>query len=330
MKEIGDDFYRELARRRISPGYAEARDPLSFGILPLDVASGIGGVGRGSIVEIYGPEGSGKTSLTYVMAAETVKRGGTVLGVYYEPFNADYARQLGLDIEDKRRFAVISAGTAAPEADEKNRQEFTVEVGLDIIRTALYRNYFDLIIWDSVAATATEAMFQGDIGDAHWAQLARAMSQNLPLLIGPLARSDTVVVFTNQLRATMDAYGPKDTTTGGRALKYYARMRIALRQVKWIPSADSPRGIRMRARFQKNMFAPPFRQCEFDFMFGAGVSPVSGLVDSAVAAGVLEQAGSYYRYRGDNIGQGREAAERYLQEHGLVDEIVGLINGAGE
>ena len=273
---------------------------ISTGSVSLDVATGIGGVPRGRIVEIFGPESSGKTTLTLHIIAEAQKAGGRAAFIDAEhALDPIYARHLGVDTDE----LLVS-------------QPDTGEQALEICEMLVRSGAIDVIVVDSVAALVPKAEIQGEMGDSHVGLQARLMSQALRKLAGAINRSNTCAIFINQLREKIGVvYGNPEVTTGGRALKFYASMRIEVRRVETIKQGDQMLGNRTRAKIVKNKVAPPFKQAEFDIMFGEGISKVGDLLDCATAAGIVDKSGSWYSYQSDRIGQGRENAKAYLADH---------------
>lgn len=270
------------------------------GSIALDLALGVGGVPRGRIVEIYGPESSGKTTLVQHIIAETQKLGGTAALIDAEnAFDPSYAEKTGVNVED----LLVS-------------QPDTGEQALEIAETLIRSNAVDLVAIDSVAALVPRAEIEGDIGDSHVAMQARLMSQALRRLSGAISRSKCTVIFTNQLRMMIGVmFGNPETTAGGKALKYYASVRIDIRKIESLKKGDEFYGIRARAKVVKNKVAPPFRTAEFDILFNEGISKESNTIDVGVDLGVLGKSGSWIEYNGVKIGQGKEAARQYLKDN---------------
>ncbi len=284
---------------------------ISTGSITLDVATGIGGVPRGRIIEIYGPESSGKTTLTLHIIAEAQKTGGKAAFIDAEhALDPEYAKNLGVDINE----LLVS-------------QPDTGEQALEICEMLVRSGALDVIVIDSVAALVPKAEIQGEMGDSHVGLQARLMSQALRKLAGAINKSRTAVVFINQLREKVGVmFGNPETTTGGRALKFYSTMRMDVRRIESIKSGDSVLGNRTRVKIVKNKVAPPFRQAEFDIMYGEGISKAGDILDCAVENGIVEKAGSWYSFEGDRIGQGRENVKNYLQSNpDVMDKIEGLI-----
>ena len=284
---------------------------ISTGSITLDVATGIGGVPRGRIIEIYGPESSGKTTLTLHIIAEAQKTGGKAAFIDAEhALDPEYARNLGVDINE----LLVS-------------QPDTGEQALEICEMLVRSGALDVIVLDSVAALVPKAEIQGEMGDSHVGLQARLMSQALRKLAGAINKSKTAVIFINQLREKVGVmFGNPETTTGGRALKFYSTMRMDVRRIESIKSGDSVLGNRTRVKIVKNKVAPPFKQAEFDIMYGEGISKAGDILDCAVENGVVEKAGSWYSFDGERIGQGRENVKTYLQSNpDIMDRIEGLI-----
>jgi recombination protein RecA len=270
------------------------------GALPLDVALGVGGLPRGRVVEIYGPESSGKTTLSLHVVAEAQKLGGTAAYIDAEhAMDPPYAKRLGVDIDN----LLISQ----PDSGEQ-----ALEITDQLVRSGA----LDVIVIDSVAALVPRAEIEGEMGDSHVGLQARLMSQALRKLTATIARSKTCVIFINQLRMKIGVmYGNPETTTGGLALKFYATVRLDIRRVESIKNGDKVIGNRTRVKVVKNKVAPPFQQAEFDIMFGEGISREACLVDMGVSTGVMEKTGTWYLYKSERLGQGRDNAKAYLKEN---------------
>ncbi len=275
------------------------------GSLALDFALGIGGVPKGRIIEIYGPESSGKTTLALHIAAEAQKRGGEVAFIDAEhALDPVYAQALGVDIDSM----LIS-------------QPDTGEQGLEICEALVRSGALDVVVVDSVAALTPRAEIEGDMGDAHVGLLARLMSQALRKLAGTIAKTNCIVIFINQLREKVGVmYGNPEVTTGGRALKFYASVRIDIRRVESIKNGAEVVGNHVRAKVVKNKVDPPFKQAEFDIMFGEGIAKEGELVDMAVELGLMQKSGSWFSMGEMRIGQGRDAARQYLKDNPEVAE----------
>ena len=282
-------------------------ESISTGSISLDMATGVGGVPKGRIVEIYGPESSGKTTLTLHIIAEAQKNGGKAAFIDAEhALDPVYTKNFGVNIEN----LLVS-------------QPDTGEQALEICDMLVRSGALDIVVIDSVAALVPKAEIQGEMGDAHVGLQARLMSQALRKITGSINRSNTCVIFINQLREKVGVmYGSPEVTTGGRALKFYASMRFDVRKVETIKSGDEILGNRTRVKIVKNKVAPPFKQAEFDIMYGEGISKEGDILDSAVDAKIIDKAGSWYSYNGQRIGQGRENIKVYLKEHAqIADEI---------
>ena len=284
-----------------------ATDTVSTGSLGLDIALGIGGLPRGRIVEIYGPESSGKTTLALHVVAEVQKKGGTAAYVDAEhALDPVYAKKLGVDIDEM----LIS-------------QPDTGEQALEITDTLVRSGGVDIVVVDSVAALTPKAELEGEMGDQLPGLQARLMSQALRKLTGSISKSNTIVIFINQIRMKIGVmFGNPETTTGGNALKFYASVRLDIRRIGAIKDRDEVVGNQTRVKVVKNKVAPPFKQVEFDIMYGQGVSKNGELIDLGVKAGIVEKSGSWYSFDGSRIGQGREAAKAFLVENtDIADKI---------
>ncbi len=284
-----------------------ATDAVSTGSLGLDIALGIGGLPRGRVIEIYGPESSGKTTLALHVIAEIQKKGGTAAFVDAEhALDPVYAGKLGVDINE----LLIS-------------QPDTGEQALEITDTLVRSGGVDIVVVDSVAALTPKAELEGEMGDQLPGAQARLMSQALRKLTGSISKSNTIVLFINQIRMKIGImFGNPETTTGGNALKFYASVRLDIRRIGAIKDRDEVIGNQTRVKVVKNKVAPPFKQVEFDIMYGVGISKVGELVDLGVKAGIVEKSGSWYSYDGSRIGQGREAAKTFLtQNTDIADKI---------
>ena len=282
-------------------------EAIPTGSLSLDLALGIGGVPKGRIVEIYGPESSGKTTLALHIVAEAQKRGGEVAFIDAEhALDPGYARALGVDIDSM----LIS-------------QPDTGEQGLEICEALVRSGAIDVVVVDSVAALTPRAEIEGDMGDSHVGLLARLMSQALRKLAGSIAKTNCIVIFINQLREKVGVmYGNPEVTTGGRALKFYASVRIDVRRVEALKNGGEVIGNRTRAKIVKNKVSPPFREAEFDIMYGEGISKWGELVDLAVKLDILQKSGSWFSMGETRLGQGRDAVKEYLKNNPeLADRI---------
>lgn len=275
-------------------------ESISTGSMSLDLATGIGGVPRGRIVEIYGPESSGKTTLTLHIIAEAQKNGGKAAFIDAEhALDPEYARNLGVDIDE----LLVSQ----PDFGEQ---------ALEIAEMLVRSGAIDVVVVDSVAALVPKNEIEGAMGDATVGAQARLMSQALRKLAGIINKTNTTIIFINQLREKIGVmFGNPETTTGGRALKFFSSMRMDVRRVESIKSGDQILGNRTKVKIVKNKVAPPFKQAEFDIMYGEGISKVGDVLDCAVEANVLSKAGSWYSFEGSRIGQGRENIKKYLEEN---------------
>ena len=273
---------------------------ISSGALSLDIALGVGGFPRGRIIEIYGPESSGKTTLTLHLIAEAQRNGGVCAFVDAEhALDVTYARKLGVRTDD----LLISQ----PDSGEQ---------ALEITEMLVRSNAIDVLVVDSVAALVPRAELEGEMGDSHMGVQARLMSQALRKLTGTIAKSNTCVVFINQIRMKIGVmFGNPETTTGGNALKFYASQRLDIRRVGAIKNGDQVIGNRTRVKVVKNKVAPPFREVEFDILYGQGISREGDILDLAVNENIVEKSGAWFSYEGERIGQGRENAKQYLAEH---------------
>lgn len=286
-------------------------EAIPTGSLALDAALGIGGVPKGRIIEIYGPESSGKTTLALHILAEAQKRGGEVAFVDAEhALDPVYAKNIGVDIDN----LYIS-------------QPDNGEQALEITETMVRSGAVDIVIVDSVAALVPKAEIDGDMGDSHVGLQARLMSQALRKLTAVISKSNCIVIFINQLREKVGImFGNPETTTGGRALKFYSSVRLDVRRIEAIKQQGEVIGNRTRIKVVKNKIAPPFREAEFDIMFGQGISKEGDILDIASDLDIVNKSGAWYAYKGEKIGQGRENAKAYLKEHPEVcDEIEGQV-----
>ncbi|MGZ3460637.1 MAG: recombinase RecA [Archangium sp.] len=276
---------------------------ISTGSISLDIALGVGGVPRGRIVEIYGPESSGKTTLCLHIVAEAQKRGGVAGYIDAEhAMDIGYARKLGVRTDD----LLLS-------------QPDTGEQGLEIAEMLVRSGAIDVLVVDSVAALVPKAELEGEMGDAHMGVQARLMSQALRKLTGTISKSQTCVIFINQIRMKIGVmFGNPETTTGGNALKFYASQRLDIRRVGAIKNGENVVGSRTRVKVVKNKVAPPFKEVEFDIMYGSGISKEGDLIDLASTDGIIEKSGSWFAFKGERIGQGRENAKDYLRDHADV------------
>ena len=291
-----------------------ATDSVSTGSLGLDIALGIGGLPRGRVIEIYGPESSGKTTLALHVIAEIQKKGGIAAFVDAEhALDPVYAGKLGVDINE----LLVS-------------QPDTGEQALEITDTLVRSGGVDIVVIDSVAALTPKAELEGEMGDSLPGLQARLMSQALRKLTGSISKSNTIVLFINQIRMKIGVmFGSPETTTGGNALKFYASVRLDIRRIGAIKDRDEVVGNQTRVKVVKNKVAPPFKQVEFDIMYGVGISKVGELVDLGVKAGIVEKSGSWYSYDGSRIGQGRESAKTFLPDNpDIADKVEAAIRAA--
>ncbi|MBT2401698.1 recombinase RecA [Streptomyces sp. ISL-100] len=280
---------------------------ISTGSTALDIALGVGGLPRGRVVEVYGPESSGKTTLTLHAVANAQKAGGTVAFVDAEhALDPEYAKALGVDTDN----LILS-------------QPDTGEQALEIVDMLVRSGAIDLIVIDSVAALVPRAEIEGEMGDSHVGLQARLMSQALRKITGALHQSQTTAIFINQLREKIGVmFGSPETTTGGRALKFYASVRLDIRRIETLKDGTDAVGNRTRVKVVKNKVAPPFKQAEFDILYGQGISREGGLIDMGVEHGFVRKAGAWYTYEGDQLGQGKENARNFLKDNpDLADEI---------
>ena len=307
LKQI-DKAFGKGTILRLGDKEIEPIDSISTGSIGLDIALGIGGVPKGRIIEIYGPESSGKTTLTLHLIAECQKAGGVCAFVDAEhALDVKYAKNLGLDTDN----LYISQ----PDFGEQ---------ALDIVETLARSGAVDLIIVDSVAALTPKSEIEGDMGDQHVGLQARLMSQALRKLTGIVHKMGTTVVFINQIRMKIGAmgYGTPETTTGGNALKFYASVRLDVRKVATLKQSDEPIGNRVKVKVVKNKVAPPFKVAEFDIMFGEGISKEGEIVDYGVKLDIIDKSGAWFSYESTKIGQGRENAKAFLKENlNIAEEI---------
>ncbi len=291
-------------------------DAVSTGSLGLDIALGIGGLPKGRVIEIYGPESSGKTTLTLHAIAEAQKAGGTAAFIDAEhALDPAYAKKLGVDIDN----LIVS-------------QPDTGEQALEIADTLVRSNAVDILVIDSVAALVPRAEIEGEMGDSHVGLQARLMSQALRKITGSISRSNCMVIFINQIRMKIGVmYGSPETTTGGNALKFYASVRLDIRRIGQIKNGEDIVGNTTRVKVVKNKVAPPFKQVEFDIMYGQGISKTGELLDLGVKAGIVEKSGSWFSYDSIRIGQGRENSKIFLVENPeIADKIESAIRGKTE
>ena len=293
---------------RLGDNYVPTMDNvISTGCLSLDVALGVGGIPRGRVVEIYGPEASGKTTLALHIVAEAQKSGGFAAFIDAEhAVDPDYSKRLGVNTEE----LLIS-------------QPDTGEQALEICETLVRSGALDVIVIDSVAALVPRAELEGDMGDSHMGLQARLMSQALRKLTGTVSRSNTTVIFINQIREKIGVmFGNPETTPGGRALKFYSSVRLEIRRITTIKDGTEMVGSRVRVKVVKNKVAPPFKKSEFDIMYGQGISYVGDIIDLAVEGNIVEKTGAWYSYDDMKIGQGRENAKSFLTENSDILDAV--------
>ena len=286
---------------------------ISTGCLSLDVALGVGGVPRGRIVEIYGPESGGKTTLALHIVSEAQKNSGYAAFVDVEhALDPEYAKVLGVNTDD----LLVS-------------QPDTGEQALEITETLVRSGALDVIVLDSVAALVPKAELDGEMGDSHMGLQARLMSQALRKLTGTVSRSNTCVIFINQIREKIGVmFGNPETTPGGRALKFYSSQRLEIRRITTIKNGTDPVGNRVRVKVVKNKVAPPFKMAEFDIMYGQGISYIGDVLDLAVTGDIVQKMGAWYAYKDEKIGQGRENTKAFLKEnHDLLSDIVKQVKG---
>lgn len=287
---------------------------ISTGSLGLDVALGVGGLPRGRVIEIYGPESSGKTTIAIHTIAEAQKKGGICAIIDAEhAFDAGYARKLGVDVDN----LIISQ----PDYGEQ---------ALEIADRLISSGAVDVVVIDSVAALVPKSELEGEMGDSKMGLHARLMSQALRKLTATINRTNTICIFINQLREKIGVmFGNPETTTGGNALKFYASIRLDIRRVSQIKDGDTASGNRTRVKVVKNKVAPPFRQVEFDIIFGEGISKVGEVIDMGVELGILQKSGSWFAYNDSKIGQGRDAVKNFLHDNPeVMDEVEGRIREA--
>lgn len=282
-------------------------EAISTGSLGIDIALGIGGMPKGRIIEIYGPESSGKTTLALSVIAQCQKKGGTCAFVDAEhALDPSYAKKIGVDVEN----LLVSQ----PDSGEQ---------ALEIADTLVRSGAIDVLVIDSVAALVPKAELEGEMGDSHMGLQARLMSQALRKLTATVARSNTLIIFINQIRMKIGVmFGNPETTTGGNALKFYASVRIDIRRIGAIKDKEDIIGSQTRVKIVKNKVAPPFKTVDFDIMYGEGISKTGELIDLGVKSGIVEKAGAWFSYNGEKIGQGRENAKKFLKDNpAIADEI---------
>ena len=305
IAKLEKDFGKGTVMRLGDPSAQVAVETIPTGSLSLDLALGLGGVPKGRIVEIYGPESSGKTTVALHMIAEVQKRGGIAGFIDAEhALDPVYARNIGVDIDE----LYISQPDSGDQA-------------LEIAETMARSGAMDIIVIDSVAALVPKQEIEGDMGDSHVGLQARLMSQALRKLTPVISKSNCVVIFINQLREKVGVmFGNPETTTGGRALKFYSSVRMDVRRIETLKQSGEMVGNRTRVKIVKNKIAPPFKEAEFDIMFGKGISKEGDILDLAVKCDLVSKSGAWFAYNGDKIGQGRENAKTYLSEHPEIME----------
>ena len=299
MKQIEKEFGKGSIMKMGEVGRLDVKS-VSTGILPLDVALGIGGLPRGRIIEVYGPESSGKTTVTLHMIAEMQKQGGTAAFIDAEhALDPVYAKKLGVDIDELL--------VAQPDFGEQ-----ALEIADELISSAAV----DMVVIDSVAALVPKAEIEGDMGDAQVGLHARMMSKAMRKLAGVISKTDTVAVFINQIREKVGImFGNPETTTGGRALKFYSTIRLEVRKGEAIKQSTDVIGNRVKIKVAKNKVAPPFKTAEFDLMYGEGYSRLGSIIDMGVEFEIVDKSGAYFSYNGERLGQGKENAKKFLREH---------------
>jgi recombination protein RecA len=307
LSQIEKQFGKGSIMRLGQKGAIAPVDSISTGSISIDYALGIGGVPRGRVIEIYGPESSGKTTLSLQVIAEAQKAGGMAAFVDAEhALDASYAQKLGIDIDN----LLVS-------------QPDNGEQALEIVEVLVRSNSVDVVVVDSVAALVPKAEIEGEMGEAQMGLQARLMSQALRKLTGVVSKSKTTLIFINQLREKIGVmFGNPETTTGGRALKFYASVRIDIRRIAAIKDGDQVIGGRTRVKVVKNKMAPPFREAEFDIMYGEGISREGDLLDLAVEKRIVEKSGAWFAYSGERLGQGRENAKQFLKENVAIRQTI--------
>lgn len=307
LGQIERQFGKGAVMRLGDSSAARDIEVVSTGSLALDVALGIGGLPKGRVIEVYGPESSGKTTLTLQVIAECQKLGGTAAFVDAEhALDPVYAEKIGVNVDD----LLVS-------------QPDTGEQALEIADMLVRSGAVDILVVDSVAALTPRAEIEGDMGDSHMGLQARLMSQALRKLTGNIKRSNTMVIFINQIRMKIGVmFGSPETTTGGNALKFYASVRLDIRRVGAIKKGDEILGNETRVKVVKNKLAPPFKKADFEILYGEGISRLGELIDMGVENGIVDKAGAWYSYEGERIGQGKENSRTYLREHSeIANEI---------
>ncbi|MCB1735397.1 MAG: recombinase RecA [Gammaproteobacteria bacterium] len=307
LSQIEKQFGKGAVMRMGDNAAARDIEAVSTGSLGLDIALGIGGLPKGRVIEIYGPESSGKTTLTLQVIAEAQKKGGTCAFVDAEhALDPTYAAKLGVNVDD----LLVS-------------QPDTGEQALEIADMLVRSGAIDVVVVDSVAALTPKAEIEGEMGDSHVGLQARLMSQALRKLTGNIKRSNTMVIFINQIRMKIGVmFGNPETTTGGNALKFYASVRLDIRRIGAIKKGDEVIGNQTRVKVVKNKVAPPFKQTEFEILYGEGTSREGELIDMGVANGLIDKAGAWYSYNGDRIGQGKDNVRQWLKDNPSVAEQI--------
>jgi|TARA_B110000503_G_scaffold32900_2_gene53456 recombination protein RecA len=311
LAQIDKQFGKGSVMRMDGSQVVRGIETVSTGSLGLDIALGIGGLPRGRVVEVYGPESSGKTSLTLSVIAQMQKIGGTAAFIDAEhALDTQYAKKLGVNIEE----LLVS-------------QPDTGEQALEIVDMLVRSGSIDIIVIDSVAALTPRAEIEGDMGDSHMGLQARLMSQALRKLTGTIKKTNTLVIFINQIRMKIGVmFGNPETTTGGNALKFYSSVRLDIRRIGAIKKGDEVIGAETRVKVVKNKVAPPFRQAEFDVLYGEGISLEGEIIEQGVKLDLIEKSGSWYAYKGEKIGQGKDNAREFLKENPEISkEIENLI-----
>ena len=311
LAQIDKQFGKGSVMRMDGSQVVRGIETVSTGSLGLDIALGIGGLPRGRVVEVYGPESSGKTSLTLSVIAQMQKIGGTAAFIDAEhALDTQYAKKLGVNIEE----LLVSQ----PDSGEQ---------ALEIVDMLVRSGSIDIIVIDSVAALTPRAEIEGDMGDSHMGLQARLMSQALRKLTGTIKKTNTLVIFINQIRMKIGVmFGNPETTTGGNALKFYSSVRLDIRRIGAIKKGDEVIGAETRVKVVKNKVAPPFRQAEFDVLYGEGISLEGEIIEQGVKLDLIEKSGSWYAYKGEKIGQGKDNAREFLKENPEISkEIENLI-----
>lgn len=311
ISQIEKSFGKGSIMRLGSGDVAEGIQVIPTGSIALDIATGVGGFPKGRVIEIFGPESSGKTTLALSAIAQAQKMGGIAAFIDAEhALDINYAAKLGVNVEE----LLVS-------------QPDTGEQALEVAETLVRSGAVDIIVIDSVAALVPKAEIEGDMGEAHMGLQARLMSQALRKLTAAIAKSQSIVIFINQIRMKLGVlFGSPETTTGGNALKFYASMRLDIRKIDTLKEGQEATGSRVRVKIVKNKVAPPFRQAEFDIYYNEGISRIGEIIDIGVEKGIIEKSGAWYSYGGNRIGQGRETVKEYLKKHPeIVEEITSKI-----